>query len=267
MITEIIYLTLGTILGSGICYLKLNKRNNQNNQNEELNSSKEHIENLNNKIKELKENFNVLDKKRKEVIIKFKNCNDELNELKEKFNSNNIKENIEFQEALIKIGKLETKEHTLLNSLNIQKEENNILKLKLETILRDRNRTTLDSEEEILEKSMKNILLVESSNLIIDNIKQLLNNPNYKITISKDVASALSVLDINKHFDLILTDYDIIFIKELNQNITLQDIPLIIMTDHDNILLETINTKNIVGIIQKPFDDLYFINKINNTLS
>ncbi len=289
MLLNIIFLFAGSILGSLIVLLL--KRNSNDNTKQSHTSNPKDIkinrEKTNNileeEIRELKSQFSKVSQEYQESIAKNKAYQEHIISLKEDISKNNQKDTLELKEAFSTIQQLqarekelsillnnhETKEHDLLNSLNIQEEENNILKLKIEQLV-------YESEQRSNENLLllpKSILVVDDSAVIRTSMEKTLKKYNFHITLAKDGNDALNILSNNKNFDLIITDLEMPnldglgLIKNLNTEEALKNIPVLILTGHENITIETTSSQNLFGAFKKPWDEQQLINKINILIS
>lgn len=119
----------------------------------------------------------------------------------------------------------------------------------------------------VTNNSPKSILFVDDSAVIRVSMKKFLANSGYQLTLANDGVHALTILETQK-FDLIITDLEMPnldgfgLISKLSEDPTTKDIPVMIVTGHEELEIKVSNLNNLYGFCKKPWDDINLLNRI-----
>ncbi len=159
----------------------------------------------------------------------------------------------------------------------MQEEENNLLKLKIEQLSNNEKTNTAPEDITINDAEVtttkKSILVVDDSIVIRVKMEKALSQNNFNVTLATDGQDALNILAENQSFDLIITDLEmpnidgLALVKEINTKEEIKNIPVIILTGHETVTLNTTNTNNLSGVFKKPWIEKELIDKINFLVS
>jgi CheY-like chemotaxis protein len=217
------------------------------------NKTKKDLIGKTNKIYELETTLNKLKSFSKEEILKVTNENNSL-----KSENEQIKEQLSISKA--EVFSLQEE-----NELRISN-ENERNSAQLIEIL-----DKIDSEEntEYFNNSSEpiSILFVDDSPVIRVTIKKLLNSENYELTLANDGMEALNIIN-EKRFDLIITDLEMPnldgfgLMAKLSESVETKDIPIIVLTGHDDVSVKIDDANSLMGLYKKPWNETELLNRI-----
>jgi len=156
----------------------------------------------------------------------------------------------------------------LSEQLNISQAEIFSLKEENEFNLSNQNENNLNviMDTEQLDKPLS-ILFVDDSPVIRVTMKKILKNENYELTLVNDGLEALNILK-EKHFDLIITDLEMPnldgfgLMAQLSNNEDTKDIPVVVLTGHDDVTIKIEEANNLVGLYKKPWNEVELLKRI-----
>jgi CheY-like chemotaxis protein len=200
-----------------------------------------------NKIYELENSLNNIKNLAKEEILKVTNENKSL-----KSENEQIKDQLSISQAEI----FSLQEENELNKINQNVQDTNQVIEILEK---------LDNMEDI--KEPLSILFVDDSPVIRVTMKKFLKDENYDLTLVNDGLEALSILS-EKKFDLIITDLEMPnldgfeLMSKLLGNDNTKDIPVIVLTGHDEVSVKIENSSSLMGLYKKPWNEVELLKRI-----
>lgn len=115
------------------------------------------------------------------------------------------------------------------------------------------------------------VLLVEDSPTILLALRKVLERWEYKVITAKDGREAWAELQ-KKKPDIIISDIEmpelsgIELVKLMRSDLTLMDVPVILITANAEQFLNVNKVVNVEGILQKPFEDKVLIDQIRYIL-
>lgn len=196
----------------------------------------------NKKEAELNSTINHLTIQKEEMSLK-------LSTLQSSFDTQTVKEN----ELKRSISELES----LVANLSNEKQE-------LNKVIEEHNTPV----EQIKTPQDKTILVVDDSSVVRNKMKKLLEGQGYHVVTANDGKDALDKFS-GQHFDLVITDLEMPhldgfgLIKQISENSTLKDIPVMAITGHEEIKVQVSQSESLHGVHKKPWKDEEILKKIN----
>jgi CheY-like chemotaxis protein len=98
-------------------------------------------------------------------------------------------------------------------------------------------------------------------------MKKFLKDENYELTLVNDGLEALNALK-EKSFDIIITDLEMPnldgfgLMAQLSDDDTTKDIPVIVLTGHDDVSIKIQEANNLVGLYKKPWNEVELLKRI-----
>ena len=253
------------------------------------NSSKvESIKILEEELSECKNHLADLNKQYTESIEQNTFYQNQIISLREELSVSNKNEAAELNNAYQTIQSLQKREvelSTIVNNQesNIHKQQQAIIDLESEISLvkNSLNESNLLIEKlnhndllnnAVEENNPKSILVVDDSSVIRIAMKQLLNKAGYDVTLAKDGLDALEIIP-TKKWDMIITDLEMPnldgfgLLVKLNENEDTKNIPVIVITGHQDIHIDVNNSENLFGIYKKPWKEAKLLQKVKTISS
>ncbi len=272
MIIEAFALIGGLAVGATASFFISNNKNK-----EKLDSLNKEIENNKNFISQISSVDSSA--KEKEELLTSKNSalENQVEELQKELLLR-TKDAEELNQVLSKAKFLEQKNTQLLESartheINERKhsvefkeleDENSVLKNQIQELnvkfTQLKENINKPQPKEIKPVIKKSILMVDDSAVIRASMKKLLLENNFDVTLAKDGVEALEIFP-TKKFDVIITDLEMPnlngfgLMTKLNSDPVGKNIPLLIVTGHEDIHIQTQTSENLYGVFKKPWND------------
>lgn len=116
-------------------------------------------------------------------------------------------------------------------------------------------------------KSPLSILFVDDSSVIRVTMKKFLKEENYELTLVNDGLEALNILN-EKKFDIIITDLEMPnldgfgLMAKLSESADTKDIPIIVLTGHDDVSVKINDANSLMGLYKKPWNEAELLKRI-----
>lgn len=225
------------------------------------NKSKENLTEKTNKIDDLQISLEKLKNLSKDEILKVTDENKAL-----KLENEQIKEQLNISQAEI----FSLQEENELNLANMEKNLNQTTELNnVSEILNNLNSLDnfmQDEEGENVTVPLS-ILFVDDSPVIRVTMKKFLKDENVDLTLVNDGLEALNMLN-EKRFDLVITDLEMPHLDgfglmaKLSENNETKDIPVIVLTGHDDINVKIEEANSLMGLYKKPWNEVELLKRI-----
>lgn len=216
-------------------------------------ASKEQSENNSGEHDALKANSAALEAKNKEISAQLATAQSEIFSLKEECVSLGEKNISDLAHADKQLGSLNAE----ITALQIQLEEAQNRPVVVES----------SPVEVVEEKTANTVLFVDDSAVIRAKMKKTLVEAGYNLTLAVDGVDALKILE-EKKFDLIITDLEMPNLDGLGLMLKLEeepatkDIPVVIVTGHDEVEIKTNKISNLYGVCKKPWNDVELLKRV-----
>lgn len=206
-----------------------------------------------NKIYELETSLNKLKNLSKEEALKANNENNSL-----QMENEQLKEQLSISQAEI----FSLQEENELRIAN-ENERNSAQVIEMLGKLEhsDSDEAFADPKEPI------SILFVDDSPVIRVTMKKFLKEENYSLTLVNDGLEALNILN-EKNFDIIITDLEMPnldgfgLMAKLSESAFTKDIPIIVLTGHDDVTVKVDDANSLMGLYKKPWNEVDLLKRI-----